>query len=230
MWSEKSCADSLSVEHERKRWVEGDFKVMGLNNGKNWVVIYFNEEDWEECSLGGRSVAQPTGSVKLEMPITHLRGDVKMISVIQVWSSMMVVGAYGLKINKVKVLIVNTVVMEAWKWNVITRDMSKETWDLKIESHGTPTLKNLGKWGETKKEAIKEQPKKQKGKPRERCIETQLSSSRVLNFVRYYWWGQWGKELESTVGFSNGSCWWLKSASFLGRVAGTKVAWSGFVR
>lgn len=58
---------------------------------------------------------------------------------------MMVVGAYGLKINKVKVLIVNTVVMEAWKWNVITRDMSKETWDLKIESHGTPTLKNLGK-------------------------------------------------------------------------------------
>lgn len=57
--TKKKCVGSLAVEHERKRRVEDDFKVMGLNNRKNRIVIYLDGENLEEHILGGKSGAQP---------------------------------------------------------------------------------------------------------------------------------------------------------------------------
>lgn len=68
--------------------------------GKTWKSIFWEEN--QELSL--------LGSIKLEMSFPYLMGDIKTIIVTQVWSSLVVVGEYGLKIKK-KVLIINSVVI-----------------------------------------------------------------------------------------------------------------------
>lgn len=82
----KRYANSLAVEHERKRRVENYFPIMTWATKR--LVIDLDREDCGKNKFFLRKIISLAIYIKLEVPIIYRGGNVKLIASIEVWSSL----------------------------------------------------------------------------------------------------------------------------------------------